>query len=129
MASSRARRAMAGELSVRDRRQAFAGVRRVVVKIGSRLIAEDPDGRARTLAAEARAIVDRGVQPAIVTSGAIALGVSALGLGRRPRDLPYLQAAAAVGQGRLMHLYQLALGEAGLNSAQVLLTHDDVRER
>jgi glutamate 5-kinase len=103
--------------------------RRVVVKIGSRLLAEDLHGRVATLAAEARALADRGVQAVIVTSGAIALGVRRLGLDGRPRTMPGLQAAAAVGQGHLIHAWERALAAHDLPSGQVLLTHDDVRDR
>jgi glutamate 5-kinase len=104
-----------------------AGV--VVIKIGSRLLAEDAEARVAGLAAEARALADRGVRAVIVTSGAIALGVARLGLAERPRTMPGLQAAAAVGQGRLMQIYERALGGHGLACGQVLLTHDDVRDR
>jgi glutamate 5-kinase len=100
-----------------------------VVKIGSRLLAEDVETRVGVLAEEARKLADRGVQTVIVTSGAIALGVKGLKLGDRPRTMPGLQAAAAVGQGRLIHVYEKALQTHGLASAQVLLTHDDVRDR
>ncbi len=112
--------------------RALPAPRRVVVKIGSRLLAEDPEGRTATLAAEARALRDRPtgkIDCTIVTSGAIALGVAALGLGERPRDIPRLQAAAAVGQGRLMHVWERALAAHGLPAAQLLLTHDDLRSR
>jgi glutamate 5-kinase len=108
---------------------AAGGHRVVVIKIGSRLLAEDPDARVAVLAAEARALADRGIRAVIVTSGAIALGVRRLGLAERPRDMPGLQAAAAVGQGRLIHVYDRALAAAELPCAQVLLTHDDVRDR
>ncbi len=103
--------------------------RTVVVKIGSRLLADDPDGRVAVLADEARALADRGVRCVIVTSGAIALGVRRLGLAERPRHMPGLQAAAAVGQGHLMQIYERALAARGLACGQVLLTHDDVRDR
>jgi glutamate 5-kinase len=103
--------------------------RRVVVKIGSRLLAEDVEARVSILAAEARALADRDVQMVIVTSGAIALGVRGLALGERPKTMPGLQACAAVGQGRLIHLYDQALRSHELGCGQVLLTHDDVRDR
>jgi glutamate 5-kinase len=107
----------------------LAGTRRVVVKIGSRPLAEDPERMVSVLAKEARALADRGVQTVIVTSGAIALGVQRLGLAERPKTMPGLQAAAAVGQGRLIHVYEKALAAERLASGQVLLTHDDVRDR
>jgi glutamate 5-kinase len=69
------------------------------------------------------------VQAVIVTSGAIALGVARLNLSERPKTMPGLQAAAAVGQGRLIHVYERALAAHGLACGQVLLTHDDVRDR
>jgi glutamate 5-kinase len=109
--------------------QLSSGGGAVVIKIGSRLLAEDPEARVAVLAAEARALADRGVRAVIVTSGAIALGVARLGLAERPRTMPGLQAAAAVGQGRLMHAYERALAAHGLACGQVLLTHDDVRDR
>jgi glutamate 5-kinase len=110
-------------------RQELGRARRVVVKIGSRLLAEDPDGRVAVLADEARALRDRGVDVVIVTSGAIALGVRRLGLAERPRHMPGLQAAAAVGQGHLIQVYERALSQRGLACAQILLTHEDVRDR
>ncbi len=103
--------------------------RRVVVKIGSRLLAEETDARVATLAAEAKALRDRGVDVVIVTSGAIALGWRRLGYAEKPRTIPGLQAAAAVGQGHLIHAYQRALAGHGLTAGQVLFTHDDVRNR
>jgi glutamate 5-kinase len=115
-------------MSARNRSE-LATARRVVVKIGSRLLSEDLDARVAALAAEARALADRSVQLVVVTSGAIALGVRRLGLPARPRTMPGLQAAAAVGQGHLMHAYERALAAHGLATGQVLLTHDDVRDR
>ncbi len=102
---------------------------RVVVKIGSRLLAEDTDARVAALAADAEALRDRGVDVVIVTSGAIALGWRRLGYAEKPKTIPGLQAAAAVGQGHLIHAYQRALATHGLAAGQVLLTHDDVRNR
>jgi glutamate 5-kinase len=110
-------------------RAALAEMRRVVVKIGSRLLAEDLEGRVATLAGETRALRDRGVDVVIVTSGAIALGARRLGLAARPTTIPGLQAAASVGQGQLIQVYERALAAHGLASGQVLLTHDDVRNR
>ncbi|HET6613931.1 MAG TPA: glutamate 5-kinase [Kofleriaceae bacterium] len=108
----------------------FASARRIVVKVGSRLIADSPAGSPATIADDlARLRADRGIEAAIVTSGAIALGVRALGLDSRPRDLPHLQAAAAVGQGRLLRSWEHALSAHRITGAQVLLTHDDLADR
>ena len=109
-------------------REALREARRVVVKIGSRLLAEDP-GMIGRLCGEVAGLRRRGVEVLVVTSGAIALGMARLGWQRRPAELPRLQAAAAVGQGQLMMRYDAALSSHGLVLAQVLLTHDDVRHR
>jgi glutamate 5-kinase len=111
-------------------REALKRARRVVVKIGSRLLRDDPEGRPAAIAAElARLRASRQLQPIVVSSGAIALGVGALKLAQRPHELPRLQAAAAVGQGRLMQHWERAFAPHGLAVGQVLLTHEDVSDR
>jgi glutamate 5-kinase len=110
-------------------RAALAGVRRVVVKIGSRLLAESPAGRPAAIADQVAALRERKVEVVIVSSGAISLGVRALRLPGRPHDLPTLQAAAAVGQSRLMQQWEHAFAPHDLRIGQVLLTHDDLGDR
>jgi glutamate 5-kinase len=66
---------------------------------------------------------------AVVSSGAIALGLPHLGLDRRPRSVPKLQAASALGQGRLHRGWERALQREGLLAAQVLLTAGDIADR
>jgi glutamate 5-kinase len=106
--------------------------RRIVVKVGSAVVAAPPvDGRdifAR-LALEINALKETGHEVAIVSSGAIALGVRKLGLKERPVAIPERQAVAAVGQGSLMACYDAAFSSAGGHVAQVLLTHDDLGSR
>jgi glutamate 5-kinase len=111
------------------RRALLAGVRRVVVKIGSRLLAESPAGRPAAIADQVAALRRRGLAVVVVSSGAISFGVRALGLAARPHDLPRLQAAAAVGQGRLVQQWQHAFAAHDLVIGQVLLTHDDLGDR
>ncbi|HIE10106.1 MAG TPA: glutamate 5-kinase, partial [Kiritimatiellae bacterium] len=65
----------------------------------------------------------------LVSSGAIGCGMAALGMRRRPQSLPELQTAAAVGQTRLMAAYQRVFGRYRVLTAQLLLTHDDLRNR
>jgi glutamate 5-kinase len=103
--------------------------RRVVIKIGSRLLSEDPLGRPAALAAEIAALHPAGRTAVVVSSGAIALGRQALGLTERPRELPRLQAAAAVGQNRLMQAWERAFAAHRIPVGQVLLTHDDIGDR
>ncbi len=110
-------------------RAQLGGAQRVVVKIGSRLLRDDLHGRVRMLAEETAALRAAGKEVVLITSGAIALGVSGLGLDARPAHLPGLQAAAAVGQGHLMEVYRQAFRAHELPIGQVLLTHDDLDDR
>ena len=103
--------------------------RRVVVKIGSRLVAESPAGRPAALADQIAVLRRRDVEVVIVSSGAIALGVRQLRLPRRPHELPALQAAASVGQSRLMQHWEHAFAVHDLAIGQVLVTHDDLGDR
>lgn len=105
----------------------------VVVKLGTSLVA-GPGGRVRRSLLRARArelaaIVRGGESACVVTSGAIALGLPRLGLERRPRSIPKLQAASALGQARLQAAWDEALGRCGVPAAQVLLTAADVADR
>jgi glutamate 5-kinase len=110
-------------------RAALTQCRRVVVKIGSRLLAESPAARPAVLADQIAALRRTGVEVVVVSSGAISLGVRALRLPSRPHELPQLQAAAAVGQSRLMQQWEHAFGAHDLVIGQVLLTHDDLSDR
>src|SRR5262245_22896843 len=108
-------------------RAALGRSRRVIVKIGSKSLANDAWDR---LAADvASALQDHARRVVVVSSGAIALGVTKLGLKARPKDMAWLQAAAAAGQSVLMQRYEDAFGKVGLSVAQVLLTHADLADR
>jgi len=105
----------------------------VVVKLGTSLVA-GPGGSVRRSvlrrrAREIAAVVTGGEPVAIVSSGAIALGLPYLGLDRRPRSVPKLQAASALGQARLQRAWDQALAGVGLHAAQVLLTASDIADR
>jgi glutamate 5-kinase len=108
-------------------------LRRVVVKIGSSLIADPVRGpepeRIATLARDVALAVRRGLEVALVSSGAIAAGTVRLGLRERPRSIPEKQAAAAVGQVALMWHYEQAFLPHQLRVAQVLLTQEDINHR
>ena len=109
-------------------RERLRGARRVVVKIGSRLIYERPAETLAEVAGEIAAM--RGTRTfVVVSSGAIALGRAVLALAERPREVARLQAVAAVGQNRLMQAWERAFSPHGLPVGQVLLTHDDVSDR
>ena len=114
-------------------REVIADVRRVVVKIGSRVLVQRtgrPDVRCiRSLAAELARIQRAGREVVVVTSGAIGAGMEALGMRERPTSLPDLQMAAAVGQSRLMARYDEYFAAAGCTVGQILLTHADFHHK
>jgi glutamate 5-kinase len=83
----------------------------------------------RRRAEEIAAIVKSGEAVAVVSSGAIALGLPRLGAERRPRSLPKLQAASALGQSRLQQTWERALAREGVPAAQILLAASDVADR
>ncbi len=109
-------------------RSALPRTRRVVVKVGSRVLAQQPDLPDR-LAEEFAALMIGGRSVLLVSSGATAIGLERLKLSSRPKDMPTLQAAASAGQSILMRRYDEAFGKRGLTSAQVLLTHGDLANR
>jgi glutamate 5-kinase len=107
--------------------------KRLVVKVGSSSLTSAAGALDRSrLGALVDVIAARrslGTQIVLVSSGAIAAGITPLGLVRRPRDLATQQAAASVGQGALVAAYSLAFGAHDLTVGQVLLTADDVTRR
>lgn len=107
--------------------------RRIVVKIGSSLVASQGIGlrpeRIERLAGDIAAIKADGREVLLVSSGAVVSGLQKLGLTSRPKRLPVKQAAAAVGQSRLMWAYEKAFEPLQQRVAQVLLTHQDLADR
>ena len=118
------------------RRQALVGARVWVVKVGSALLTAGGDGlNSARLADWGRQIVAltaSGRRVVLVSSGAVAEGCRQLGFAQRPTAIHALQAAAAVGQSRLIEAYERAFkvaGHSGPGTASVLLTHDDLAHR
>ncbi len=106
---------------------------RVVIKIGSRALVDEQNlldsGQLESLTRQMAELQRAGKQVICVSSGAVAAGLRELGLNDRPGDLPSLQAAAAIGQARLIELYRQHFARHGFHAAQVLLTHPDLRSR
>jgi glutamate 5-kinase len=104
-----------------------------VIKLGSNIVADEAGAlRADLLAAVCAEVAARhaaGDSVVLVSSGAIARGIEVLELGGRPQAMADLQAASAVGQGKLYRVYDELLRERGITSAQVLLTFFDVGHR
>ncbi|MFN4133637.1 MAG: hypothetical protein ACK4GQ_04635 [Candidatus Hadarchaeales archaeon] len=103
-------------------------VKRVVVKIGTKCITDErsrlDEGKLKKFVEDISSIRE-GRNIAMVTSGAIGAGVGKMRLSRRPRSLPALQAAAAVGQGLLIQAYQKYFDEIKQPIAQLLLSAED----
>jgi glutamate 5-kinase len=106
---------------------------RYVIKLGSSIVAEDSGelraGVIERICAEAAARHAAGHDVVLVTSGAIARGMRVMDLSVRPRAIEDLQAASAVGQGKLYRVYDELLRARGITSAQVLLTFFDMSAR
>lgn len=121
------------ESAEQQARRRLVESKRVVVKLGTRLLA---DRRGKPNRARIKDIVDsvcqlrdEGKEVVVVSSGAIGMGIDALGLRTRPKSLPELQMAAAVGQTRLVSLYEELFATHDLLVGQVLLTHDLLNHR
>ena len=108
-------------------------MKRVVVELGSSVVA-DSDGTLRSevlagICDELAAAHGEGIELIVVTSGAIARGMRVMELPQRPTSIGSLQAASAVGQGKLYRVYDELLRERGVTSAQLLLTFFDMSAR
>ncbi|MGY1763823.1 glutamate 5-kinase [Geodermatophilus sp. SYSU D00779] len=114
-------------------RAEIAGARRVVVKVGSSSLTSLPGGldeqRLTALVDVLGAVHAQGREVVLVSSGAIAAGLAPLGVVGRPRDLATAQAAASVGQLRLVQTYADAFARHDVTVGQVLLTADDLTRR
>jgi len=102
--------------------------KRIVIKVGSSTLTHDTGlinlRRMETLVKVLADIINAGHEVVLVSSGAVAIGVGKLRLGERPADMPTKQAAAAVGQCELMHIYDTLFSAYNHTVAQVLLTRD-----
>jgi len=116
-----------------DRPAFMRGVRSVVVKLGTNVLADDrgllEEAQIGRIVDQVVALEARGLRVTVVSSGAIAAGMGDLALARRPENLPQLQACAAVGQARLMMMFDAALRRHGRHAAQILLVRDDIEDR
>ncbi|MFN3785566.1 MAG: glutamate 5-kinase [Thiothrix sp.] len=116
-----------------NRSELLPKTRRWVVKIGSALLTRDGAGLDRTALADWAGQIARlqqaGMEIVLVSSGAVAEGMSRMGWKTKPKALFEKQAAAAIGQMGLIHAYESVFQQHGFHAAQVLLTHDDLANR
>ena len=121
------------EKEVNTEREIIKKTQRWVVKIGSALITDKGCGlRYNVLdnwVNQISILRDRGIEIVIVSSGAVAEGLTRLGWKNRPNVVHKLQAAAAVGQMGLIQAYEVCFQKYNKHTAQVLLTHDDIADR
>jgi glutamate 5-kinase len=116
----------------RMRAKLLADAPLVVVKLGSAILTDTRNRlatpRIKQLVGQIARARKAGREVVLVSSGAVAAGMEALGCQKRPARLAELQACAAVGQSRLMACYDELFAAHNLQAAQVLLTHDDLRD-
>ncbi|MBS0513304.1 MAG: glutamate 5-kinase [Proteobacteria bacterium] len=114
-------------------REKIRTARRLIVKVGSALVTNNGAGLDHAAlddwARQIAALRADGREIALVSSGAIAAGMQRLGWSGRPKEMHKLQAAAAVGQMGLVEAYEKAFTRHGLQTAQILLTHEDLADR
>jgi glutamate 5-kinase len=113
-------------------REALKNASRVVVKVGTGVLTDarkqlDPS-QMEQVVSQLAAQCQAGKEIVLVTSGAVGAGMGALGHERRPTELSELQACAAVGQSRLMAMYETLFAQHQIHVAQVLLTHNDLED-
>jgi len=115
------------------RHEILAKVNRIVIKLGTGLLTDVQNHlsarQIEGLVAQIATLHELKKQIIIVSSGAIGAGMAELGLKQRPKHLDELQAAAAIGQSKLMAVYDELFGKFGITVAQILLTHDDLKDR
>jgi len=114
-------------------REKFTDINRLVIKVGTRVLTHETGKlnlhRIESLVREVADLTNSGREVILVSSGAVGAGMGKLGLNEKPKTIPEKQAAAAVGQGLMMHIYEKLFAEYGLVVAQVLLTREDVADR
>ncbi|MBQ3253301.1 MAG: hypothetical protein IJA65_02005, partial [Acholeplasmatales bacterium] len=111
----------------------FNNIKRILIKIGSSsLVNKDLSVNMPIFVSIMNSFNElkkKSIDVALVTSGAIAVGMHELGLEKRPKDMSVKQACAAVGQARLMESYNQAASIYGLKTGQILVNHDDFQIR
>ncbi len=111
----------------------FSAVKRIVIKVGTSVLTDAEGsfsmGVLERIVLQVKELLESRRQIVLVSSGAIGCGMKLLRLKKRPRELPLLQACAAVGQGKLMKAYEELFSTSGYHAAQVLLTREAFQDR
>jgi glutamate 5-kinase len=115
------------------RKEILSGVNKIVIKVGTRVLTNE-DGlldkhQITEFSKQVIKLCSNGYSVVVVSSGSVGAGISALGFQKRPNILPELQAAAAIGQGKLIEIYNECFKKHGYHAAQILLTRQDFEDR
>ncbi|MBN1493792.1 MAG: glutamate 5-kinase [Candidatus Omnitrophica bacterium] len=115
------------------REKLFSELRTVVVKVGTSVLADESGSVSRTrighVVNEVAHLLESDINVILVSSGAIANGMQVLQITTRPKQLAQLQACAAIGQGKLMRIYEELFSKKGRHTGQLLLTRDGLKDR
>ncbi len=116
-----------------DKRRCLKNIKKMVIKIGSSSLTLKTGGLDRAniekFVNEVSSLAKRGIEVMIVTSGAIAAGLEDLNISKKPQEITLLQAAASIGQVKIMKLYGDLFSKNGLKIGQILLTQEDTTRR
>ncbi|MGE4274498.1 MAG: glutamate 5-kinase [Candidatus Methanomethylophilaceae archaeon] len=116
-----------------NRQDLLSGIKKVVVKVGTSSITKEgyqvDTEFMDSVARQVKVLREKGIEVIVVTSGAIGIGMDAMGGHPKPNEIPIRQAAASVGQSILMQKWNDSFGKVGLTIAQVLLTYDFYSDR
>jgi len=108
-------------------------IKRVVVKIGTSVLLDQENhvsiGKIEKIAKQVKAIKDRGIEVAIVSSGAVACGMETVNIKKKPKEIAKRQALASIGQVSLMKMYKETFERAKMKVGQILLTHEDIKSK
>jgi glutamate 5-kinase len=114
-------------------RELIKNAERIVIKIGTKVLTENDNTLSysviESIVRQVSEYIDTRRKFIIVSSGAIALGLSRMGLSKRPKEINLLQAAASLGQSSLMHAYEVEFKKSTYETAQILLTSEDIQHR
>lgn len=114
-------------------REKLKSCKRIVVKAGTSILTGSggkiSERNLERLGQSILALIKQKFEVVLVSSGAIAFGMEANEMERRPKEMPQLQACAAMGQGKMMHAYEKLFSRYGVHTAQILLTRDGLEDR
>lgn len=104
-------------------------IKRIVIKVGSSIIEDNHDKIINRVCTDIVKLLNEGKEIILVTSGAISQGMKVMNIQSKPKDIKKLQSLAAIGQQKLMLIYENIFSNSDLQTAQILITHSDINDR